>query len=482
MRNRFSKFIPQTPKKESLKRKKGPEDASRSKSLKNRRKGFLTKIYSSLNECGLKISYTMVVVLFLIYVSMSFFIGSNIISNGYFPKLPKGKTVEEIFANPEYEMVESGMEIIASKKSNLDSQFVNLIKQDKFVTAKIDANAITSGKSLTDKDKEELNKKINEIGNNLVSKAFKRANNLPQMEVDFSSLNFSKQSIVEELKKSNTPQDKITDEEIKNIAISKVNAFYGGLGNAFKEYLIANFKYEMIKAINPFRQKFLFNLAFGLIFAFIGLTIFGVYLYEVVANMSLKRMRVDLPPWIQMFTNSIQAGYSLGQAFDFTKDKVKRNPLSSIIKGITARYETYKDLKMALEPMSSWEDRIPEVKLLVSTLKVQQEKGGNIIPVLYSLSKLISKRDLFAQKVESIASEAMGQLKIIFVLFFGLILVAEKFFNFNQSTFSPFFSFCSKGGGFAGLFQVAFIHILLFFISYALWFIGSKLIQGEIRF
>lgn len=489
MRSRFEKFIKREKiEKQNIKKKNIIiDESSKNKELILLKKiKFLNNLYASLNESGLKINETTLISILIIYVLSFYIIGANFISNWYFKKLPNKLTINEILSNEEYNELKTGLEIIGMKNLNLNDKFINEVKNDKYIKEIINVDRLYESK-INDDEKSEIKKRIDEIKNKIILRYFKNKEQVDNNEllINFSDLETTKESITKkliEMSKNEKEQKAPTEKDIKVIINKNINSFYQKLKLSFNNFIIQNYSKEIIEKINPYYQKSIFNVSFGIIFTFLGITIFSVYFYKNIAELSLKRMREDLPSWIQMFTNSVQAGYSLEQALEFTVDKVKREPLSKIVKDISVKYKTYKDLKMALEPMKKWENRIPEVKLFISTLIVQQEKGGNIIPVLYSLTKLIIKRDIFAQKVESIASEATGQLKIVFILFSGLILIAEKFFNSNPGFFSPFFSFCSRGGGISGGLYIITFHIFIFFLSYLLFLGSNIIIKKEIKF
>ncbi|MGC9090040.1 MAG: type II secretion system F family protein, partial [Caldisericia bacterium] len=366
--------------------------------------------------------------------------------------------------------------IISQKKINLNNIIYEISNKNEIKNLINPTNLLNNG--LSEQEKNYLSQLIKEEFSNYINKFFIIDNNI---DIDFEFLNINKEKIIKDLI-SNSKNEKINEEDLIKVVDKNINSFYENLKKTFQRYLESNYLTQFLKISNPLRQKFIFSFNFGIIFAILGFFIFNVYIYKNLSEMNIKNLRIELPNWIQIFTNSMQAGLSLEQSLDFTTDKIKKDPLKTIIKNVTAKYKTFRDLTKALEPFEKWQDKIPEVKLLVSSLKIHQEKGGNIIPILYSLNRLILKRDAFIQKIESITSESMGQLKIIFILFFGIILFSEKMFNGSPGFFSPLFSFCNNGGGLFGSINVFILHFSMFLLSYLLLLGGSTIIKREIKF
>jgi len=443
-RSRFSKFVGHQKKK------------TRQSTTTYSGKSFLSRIAKSLNESGYRLSKTLIVSTFIIYLLVFFFAGYSLIAPLLF-RIPSNITVKEIVDEPQYSNLKENLLKAGLANTHIVSTFYKGLWND-----------VTISKALKDKA---VSQNAKDVSNAIQNVAFKtieatlgiKEESLPPFKVDVSSL-------YENIQKD------------KNIN-SKKSAFLISIRNDFLNYLSnPPVELRLIELSKRSEQGILFKLAFGFIFAFEGLLIFFAFISKPLEEMSLSRLKEQIPPWLQMLTNSIQAGNSLSQALEFSQEKIKSAPLSGILKEITARYVTYKNLDQALEPLNKWTDRIPELKNVISALVIQEKMGGNLIPVLYSISNLFSKRTLVMQKIESLASEATGQLKIIFVMFFFIILIAEAFMKSFNSPLSPVYMFFSKGGGIGGFLNLSLIHITILVFSYALYKGGEVIVKNEMKF
>ncbi|MGC9090041.1 MAG: hypothetical protein ACP5IV_07870, partial [Caldisericia bacterium] len=82
--------------------KKSKKDTKFKKFLENfyrRNFSFLSKIYISLNESGIKISFLLLFFVFILYLFIFFMIGFSFFSNWFFPKLPQTDVLENIANN-----------------------------------------------------------------------------------------------------------------------------------------------------------------------------------------------------------------------------------------------------------------------------------------------------------------------------------------------------------------------------------------------
>ena len=430
---------------------------------------FLGKIYISLKNSGFRIPFIVVMLIFLLYIFVFFLIGSRFFANWYFPKISKDVSIEEIVNDSKYSNLKKGMLIISYKKLNLDG-FIAKLSQKDILKRYLSVDYILNN-GLSESVQKEIEDFIKEKCEEYIGNYFDV--DLKTIMLDFSQFQFNVNNSSEELDKSG---------EIKEKVKKSISNFYSGLRESLRSFLEENYINELIKLSNPSYQNAIFSFTFGMIFIIGGIFIFNIFIYKSLTEMHIKNMRIELPNWIQILTNSLQAGLSLEQSLEFSMDKVMRDPLKSAVREITTRYRTFKDLTNALKPLERWYEKVPETKLLASSLKIYQRKGGNIVPILYSLNKVIRKRDTFVQKVDSITSESTGQLKIVFILFFGIILFSERIFNASQGFFSPFYSFCNKGGGLSGSIGLFLLHFFFFLLSYLLLVGGNIIIRREIKF
>ncbi len=441
-RNRLSKFVEQ--------KRKSPQKISEYNG-----NSFISKITKSLNESGYKLSRPFILSMFIVYLLVFFFIGYSLIAPMFFNP-PQNASIENVLNNPKYDTLKSNLLKAGISKTNILNTFYSDLSKNSEVDSYFKNGTVLQN--------------ANAIANIIQKTAYKdiesmlgiQKDSLPPFTINVNSVyNYIQQ-----------------DKTITN----KKRAFLNTVRNSFLNYLSSpTISYKLIEIAHLKTQNMLFKFAFGIILLFQGLLFYFAFLDKPLQKMSLMRLKSQISPWLQMLTNSIQAGNSLSQALEFSQQKVSTAPLSNILKEITARYATYKNLEQALEPLNRWSDRIPELNNLISALTIQEKKGGNLIPVLYSINNLFSKRNFVMQKIESLASEATGQLKIIFVMFFFIILLVEIFMKSFRSPVSPVYMFFSRGGWTAGFINLTLIHLLIFGFSYALYKGGEVIVLKEMK-
>jgi hypothetical protein len=417
-------------------------------------KDFISKISLSLRESGYNIGKGTVLIIFIAYLLIFFLFGYNSLGPMFF-NIQKGVTVEDIVTNPELSWVKENLISAGIESANVLGSFTYSLNKNEELEKYFKDNSV-------EENIDNIKKIVQESAYQSIEKTLGlKRDSIPPFDLDVLSIYRSIDS-------------KKTDK--KASFISTVSA-------QFKEYIsLSPFDKILVEKANAMKQLFLFKLSFGLIMVFQGYLIFLAFIRKPLEEMSLNRLKLQIPTWLQIMTNSIQAGNSLSQALQFSRERIRSAPLSYILDEVTARYETYKNLEQALTPFNKWIEKIPELKNVVSSLVIQEQKGGNLIPVLYALTNLFNKKTLVLQKIESIASEATGQLKIIFIMFFGIILMSELFMKSFRSPLSPAYMFFSRGGNLPGFLYMTFMHLLILFLSFVLYKAGEVVVQNEMKF
>jgi len=444
-RSRFSKFFEQR-----------KEEKVKKDSTVYSKKDFLSKITVSLNESGFRLSKLLIALLFTAYILVFFFLGYSLVAP-VFLNIPQNVSIKDIVSDPQYNDIKENLLKTGISNTQIVNIFYKELQGNTIINDFLKNNSVLQNSNTISNIVQET------VYSTIEEKLGIKKDSLSTFEIDSAA-------IYENIQNDET----ITD---------KNSAFLNTVRADFLDYLSnPSIDFRLVELSNISEQKILFRFAFGFIMAFQGLLIFFAFISKPLEEMSLSRLKVQVQPWLQMLTNSIQAGNSLSQALEFSQERIKIAPLSDILKEITARYVTYKNLEQALEPLNKWTDKIPELKNVISALVIQEKMGGNLVPVLYSISNLFAKRTLVMQKIESLASEATGQLKIIFIMFFFIILIAEIFMKSFKSPISPVYMFFSKGGGFGGFLNLSFIHILILTLSFALYKGGEVIVKNEMKF
>lgn len=435
---------------------KGEEGEVKEPSRITKAKGFISRIALSLSQSGYRVNKSHVLLLFVAYLIVFFLIGYFILGS-MFLKVDKNITAKDLSADPKYSFLKEYLVDSGIKSSGILEEFSSYLRNNEELRSYFEHETL---KPNIEKVKLIINNEISELINNKLNLKLEE---LPAFDLDYLL-------IYNSLVIGNTIKDKF-------------GSFVNIVTNNFYRYLtLEPFETFFIEKSNFGKQQFLFRFAFGLIVAFQGYLLFLAFLYGYLEQLSLNRLRSQIPQWLQMLTNSMQAGNSISQAIDFSRSKLKSAPISYILEQIYSRYETFRNLEQALAPLSEWEDKIPELKNVTSSLIIQEKRGGNLVPVLYALNNLFSKKMFVKQKIESIASEATGQLRIIFVMFFGIIFLFEFFMKYFESPISPIYMFFSRGGNFSGFLNLIIIHSLISFFAFLLYKGGEKAVVKEMNF
>jgi Flp pilus assembly protein TadB len=267
------------------------------------------------------------------------------------------------------------------------------------------------------------------------------------------------------------------------VAATWKGAYLAQLESSLQHVLAGHSDVTAVLALgNPTGQRSWFLLAFGLIATAIGILLYMAFGQTSLTSMAERRFRIQLASWLQVFTNAVQAGETIEQALAFSLTRVEGEPLRSVVQEMSARYATHKDLSHATQPLAAWGSVVPEIRNIMAALSVQDQKGGDLAPVMFSIMSVMSVRRLVQQKVESVASEATGQLRIIFVMFFGIILIQELFMKSFEGSFSPTYVFFQHGGGLGGMLYLFAYHLTVFAVSFALWRSGGAMVSRELKY
>lgn len=428
-------------------------------------KSFISRIALSLSECGYKINSTVILFIFIIYLLVFFFIGFSFLGPT-FRNVSPDVTTDTIINDSKFSSIKKDLINVGIISTGIRTNFYNNLKSNQLITSYFGNHFgdFRLGRDPAEENMETIKDIVYSNALTLTTSTFHlEESSLPPFNPDLLS----------------TYRSIKQDTSISNKKIAFLNA----ATTQFIEYLsLPPFDKLLVEIADIVKQQFLFKLSFGIIIAFEAYLIFLSFIEKPLSEMSLNRIKSQIPGWLQMMTNSIQAGNSLLQALQFSQKRITTPPLSYVLDDITTRYETYKNLEQALSPLSKWSEEIPELKNLTSSLIIQEKTGGNLIPVLYAINDLFKKKIIVSQKIDSVASEATGQLRIIFVMFFGIILIMEIFMKSFNSPLSPVYMFYSRGGNFAGFFYLTFIHMLILFMSFALYKGGEIIVANEMKF
>lgn len=142
----------------------------------------------------------------------------------------------------------------------------------------------------------------------------------------------------------------------------------------------------------------------------------------------------QLPDALFAIANSLKAGFSLDQSFEFVSVSMPE-PTRSEFSRIHLNYRVGYSLEEALDMLPKKYNN-PEVKLFVSSLVLQNQIGGNVIPFLNELSEILRKRlKLKEQITVSTAQQRLSATIVTIIPYAILILLQLSGYNALTSTF-----------------------------------------------
>ena len=122
---------------------------------------------------------------------------------------------------------------------------------------------------------------------------------------------------------------------------------------------------------------------------------------------------------LTIMCNSLKVGLSLGQAME----RVIKNYPGALAKEFSLVLNKMKlgqNLEESLEEMAQRIDK-PEIDMLVSTVNILKETGGNLAETFFVMSETIRERQKMEKKIKALTAQGMMQAKIISALPFILI-------------------------------------------------------------
>lgn len=167
-----------------------------------------------------------------------------------------------------------------------------------------------------------------------------------------------------------------------------------------------------------------------------------------------RKMEEQFPVALDIFTRALKAGHPISSAIDLLT-KEMQDPLGSEF-GIVADQVAYgAELTSSLLDLADRWD-LPDMRMFVVSISLQNETGGNLAEILGNLSSVIRERASMHMKVRALSSEGkMSGWMLTILPIFTLLLL----FTLNSSFYfdvagDPIFIY-----GFTGLIILYFIGV-----------------------
>src|SRR5689334_4531638 len=164
----------------------------------------------------------------------------------------------------------------------------------------------------------------------------------------------------------------------------------------------------------------------GLFAAWIGALVGAIAPFIVLRMMQANRSRKfeeQLPDAIDMIVNAMRAGFSFQAALKFVGDEIAA-PLGDEFTRVYDEQRLGSDMRNALISMQERVGTL-DVKMLVTSLLIQRETGGNLSEVLGGLATLVRDRGALRGQIDTLTAEPKFTGRVLAMLpviaFFALL-------------------------------------------------------------
>ena len=180
-----------------------------------------------------------------------------------------------------------------------------------------------------------------------------------------------------------------------------------------------------------------------------GIVLFRGFLYRKRREKE-ELFTKQLPDALSTVANSLKAGFSLDQAFEFVSISMPE-PTRSEFSRIHLNYRVGYSLQEAIEMLPKKYNNT-EVKLFVSSLILQNQIGGNVIPFLNELSGVLRERLRLKEQIfVGTAQQRLSATIVTIIPYAILVLLQLSGYNSLTSTFRGVlllvFAMCMQGIG-----------------------------------
>ncbi|MCO4744041.1 MAG: type II secretion system F family protein [Proteobacteria bacterium] len=161
---------------------------------------------------------------------------------------------------------------------------------------------------------------------------------------------------------------------------------------------------------------------------FVGLPAFmlgiiaGILPYALVRKAGSDRTRAlleQLPDTLDLMARSLQAGLGLADALKLVAEEMPL-PVAAEFGRVFEEVRFGRDYREAFTKLLDRNPGMFDLQLLVSSILLQRETGGNLIEILDNIQETIRGRFLFKAKVAALTSEAKFSALVLGSLPFGV--------------------------------------------------------------
>lgn len=170
------------------------------------------------------------------------------------------------------------------------------------------------------------------------------------------------------------------------------------------------------------------------LFIFIGSWYLLKKLFQILWIRHCDKVVDQMVEALTIMCNSLKVGLSLGQAMERVI-KGYPGPLAKEFGLVLNKTQLGQSLGEALEEMA---DRVkkPEIDMLVSTVNILKETGGNLAETFFVMSETLRERQKMEKKIKALTAQGVMQAKIISALPFLLMIIL---YVMDRNYISPLF-------------------------------------------
>ena len=176
----------------------------------------------------------------------------------------------------------------------------------------------------------------------------------------------------------------------------------------------------------------------GIVMGLLGL-VGGIVVFQSILGMKKKQKEEQftrqLPATLTAIANSLKAGFSLDQSFEFVTVSLP-DPTKTEFSAIHLKYRVGYTLAESMAELPKKYNNA-EVNLFVSSLVLQNQVGGNVIPFLGELSEILRERVKLKDQVAVGTTQQRMSSTIVAILPYVLLMLLQlSDYNALTSTFN----------------------------------------------
>lgn len=159
-----------------------------------------------------------------------------------------------------------------------------------------------------------------------------------------------------------------------------------------------------------------------------------LYVIKYLQRRRLRRIKGQLVDALGMVASALRSGLSLQQGFQVVAEEIQP-PLSQEFRYIVSAQQLGKSFDQALADFAR---RVPldEVEMLVNSLAVLRESGGNVIETLEVIIGTIGEEQRVRDKIKTLTTQGIAQAVVISAL---PLFLAAALYLISPSYIAPLF-------------------------------------------